>query len=223
MSDESGAAAAQAPLQARLISTLGGALITGLMRTTRFEVSNARVYEEWLRPRRAAMDVLGHGRLVPCSYHHRQHGLATLISLHRDGDYIAGVVEGWGYQVVRGSSSRGGTSALRRMVRLLRGGTPIAVTPDGPRGPRQEMKLGPLLAAQMAGVPVIPVSAGTDRAWWFEGWDRFMVPKPFSRIRLAYADPVWIPRDADEPALTRIGAELGNTLDRLTAEVDHGG
>jgi lysophospholipid acyltransferase (LPLAT)-like uncharacterized protein len=50
-----------------------------------------------------------------------------------------------------------------------------------------------------------------------------MVPKPFSRIRLAYADPVWIPRDADEPALTRIGAELGNTLDRLTAEVDHGG
>jgi lysophospholipid acyltransferase (LPLAT)-like uncharacterized protein len=129
-------------------------------------------------------------------------------------------VEKWGFQVLRGSSSRGGTKALRQMVRLLRGGTPIAVTPDGPRGPRQEMKLGPLLAAQMAGVPVIPVSAGTDRAWWFEGWDRFMVPKPFSRIRLKYGEPVRIPPDADQAEVERIAAELQAALNRLTADVD---
>lgn len=169
------------------------------------------------------MYLLWHGRLVPCSYFHRHLGLATLISLHRDGDYIAGVVERWGYQVVRGSSSRGGTSALRQMVRLLRGGTPIAVTPDGPRGPRQEMKPGPILAAQLAGVPVIPVTAGTDRGWWFTGWDRFLVPKPFSRIRLQYGAPVWIPREAGEAELGRIGTELQTTLNRLTDEVDHGG
>jgi lysophospholipid acyltransferase (LPLAT)-like uncharacterized protein len=212
--------AASIPRKARMISSLGGALITGLMRTARFEIQNPRIYEEWLRPRRAAMYVLWHGRLLPCSYRHRNCGLATLISLHRDGDYISGVVEKWGFQVLRGSSSRGGTKALRQMVRLLRGGTPIAVTPDGPRGPRQEMKLGPLLAAQMAGVPVIPVSAGTDRAWWFEGWDRFLVPKPFSRIRLKYGEPVEIPRDADEAAVGRIAVELQEALNRLTADVD---
>lgn len=218
MSESSGVPAV--PRKARLVSSLGGALITGLMRTTRFEIENGAIYEEWLRPRRAAMYVLWHGRLLPCSYHHRKCGLATLISLHRDGDYISGVVEKWGFQVLRGSSSRGGTKALRQMVRLLRSGTPIAVTPDGPRGPRQEMKLGPLLAAQMAGVPVIPVSAGTDRAWWFEGWDRFMVPKPFSRIRLKYGEPVPIPPDADEAAIERIAAELQSALNRLTSDVD---
>jgi lysophospholipid acyltransferase (LPLAT)-like uncharacterized protein len=218
MSENDGAP--EIPRKARLISSLGGGLITGLMRTTRFEIENGAIYEEWLRPRRAAMYLLWHGRLLPCSYHHRNHGLATLISLHRDGDYISGVVEKWGFQVLRGSSSRGGTKALRQMVRLLRGGIPIAVTPDGPRGPRQEMKLGPLLAAQMAGVPVIPVSAGTDRAWWFDGWDRFMVPKPFSRIRLKYGEPVRIPPDADQAEVERIAAELQAALNRLTADVD---
>jgi lysophospholipid acyltransferase (LPLAT)-like uncharacterized protein len=192
------------------------------MRTTRFETRNDHVYQEWLRPRRAAMYLLWHGRLVPCSYHHHDHGLATLISMHRDGDYIAGVVERWGYQVLRGSSSRGGTGALRQMVRLLRAGTPIAVTPDGPRGPRQEMKLGPILAAQMAGVPVITVSAGTDRGWWFEGWDRFVIPKPFSRIRLSYAEPVWVPRDLSEQGLSDLATSLETTLNRQTEEVDRG-
>jgi lysophospholipid acyltransferase (LPLAT)-like uncharacterized protein len=210
----------EVPRKARLISTLGGGLLTGLMRTTRFEIENGTIYEEWLRPRRAAMYILWHGRLLPCSYYHRDCGLATLISLHRDGDYISGVVEKWGFQVVRGSSSRGGTKALRQMVRLLRGGVPIAVTPDGPRGPRQEMKLGPLLAAQMAGVPVIPVSAGTGRAWWFEGWDRFMVPKPFSRIRLKYGEPVRIAPDAEPSAVEAVAAGLQAALNRLTAEVD---
>ena len=220
MSDKEGASAVSRT--ARIISTVGGGLLTALMRTTRFEITNERVYLEWLRPRRVAMYLLWHGRLVPCSYRHRDHGLATLISLHRDGDYIAGVVEGWGYEVIRGSSSRGGTGALRQMVRLLRRGTPIAVTPDGPRGPRQEMKLGPILAAQMAGVPLIPVSAGTDRGWWFEGWDRFVVPKPFSRIRLHYGEPVLVPRDADEAELTRIAGELQAELNRLTDAADRG-
>jgi lysophospholipid acyltransferase (LPLAT)-like uncharacterized protein len=72
----------------------------------------------------------------------------------------------------------------------------------------------------MAGVPVIPVSAGTDRAWWFEGWDRFMVPKPFSRIRLKYGEPVRIPPDADQAEVERIAAELQAALNRLTADVD---
>ncbi len=217
-----GTAMGEPSRQARVISAVGGGLLTTLMRSTRFETRNDRVYEEWLRPQRAAMYLLWHGRLVPCSYHHRDHGLATLISLHRDGDYIAGVVEGWGYQVLRGSSSRGGTGALRQMVRLLRAGTPIAVTPDGPRGPRQKMKLGPILAAQMAGVPVITVSAGTDRGWWFEGWDRFLIPKPFSRIRLTYADPVWVPRGLSESELSSFATTIEETLNRQTDEVDRG-
>ena len=214
------AGARRLPLKVRLASALGGGLLTTLMRTTRFERSGVEHYDAWIGSGRPAIYVLWHGRLIPCSYYHRDHGLATLISRHRDGDYIAEVVEGWGFRVVRGSSSRGGAAALLQMVRLLRGGVSLAVTPDGPRGPRQTMKTGPLHAAQRAGVPLIPVTAGTESAWWFEGWDRFMVPRPFARIRLAYGEPFFVPPEADEPEIARLAGELGRRLDRLTEQVD---
>lgn len=211
------------PLKVRAVSMLGGGLLTSLMRTTRYERAGTEHYDLWLARQRPAIYVLWHGRLIPCSYYHRNHRLATLISRHRDGDYIAGVVERWGYQVVRGSSSRGGAAALLQMVRLLREGTSLAITPDGPRGPRQTMKTGPLYAAQRAGVPIIPVTAGSDSAWWFEGWDRFMVPRPFARIRMIYGEPLFVPAEADGAQIERLAQELGARLDRMTEEVDRAG
>jgi lysophospholipid acyltransferase (LPLAT)-like uncharacterized protein len=121
---------------------------------------------------------------------------------------------------VRGSSSRGGAAALLQMVRLLREGVSLAVTPDGPRGPRQKMKTGPLVAAQRAGVPLIPVTAGTDSAWWFEGWDRFLVPRPFARIRMVYGQPMFVPAEADEAEVERLALELEGRLNGLTEQVD---
>lgn len=211
------------PLATRLVSRLGGGLLTALMATTRYERTGIEHYEAWIGAGRPAIYVLWHGRLLPCSHYHRDHGLATLISRHRDGDYIAGVVERWGFRVVRGSSSRGGAAALLQMVRLLRSGVSLAVTPDGPRGPRQKMKSGPLFAAQRARVPLIPVTAGTDSAWWFEGWDRFLVPRPFARIRLAYGEPMFVPEGASEPQVERLAAELEARLNRLTEQVDDDG
>lgn len=208
------------PFRTRLVSRLGGGLLTSLMRTTRFERTGTEHYDAWIGSGRTAIYVLWHGRLLPCSYYHRDHGLATLISRHRDGDYIAGVVERWGFRVVRGSSSRGGVAALLQMVRLLKGGVPLAVTPDGPRGPRQKMKSGPLIAAQRVGVPLIPVTAGTDNAWWFEGWDRFLVPKPFARIRLAYGEPMFVPAEAGEEEVGHLAEVLESRLNELTEQVD---
>lgn len=211
------------PLRTRLISTLGGGLLTGLMRTTRYERSGTEHYDAWLGSGRPAIYVLWHGRLLPCSWYHRNRGLATLISRHRDGDYIAGVVERWGFRAVRGSSSRGGAAALLQMVRLLRDGISLAVTPDGPRGPRQKMKAGPLFAAQRAGVPLIPVTAGTGSAWWFEGWDRFLVPRPYARLRLAYGEPLFVPAEAGAEEVERLAGELEARLNALTERVDGGG
>lgn len=223
MSAAGGRAEGSPPRGARLVSRVGGALLNAVMRTTRFERSGTEHYDAWIGSGRPAIYVLWHGRLLPCSYCHRHQGLATLISRHRDGDYIAGVVERWGFRVVRGSSSRGGAAALLQMVRLLKAGVPLAVTPDGPRGPRQKMKTGPLFAAQRAGVPLIPVTAGTDNAWWFEGWDRFLVPRPFARIRLAYGAPLFVPPEADEAEVERLASELEQRLDRLTEQVDADG
>lgn len=205
----------------RAAGKLGGILVDGLMRTTRFEVRGQEHYDAWWGAGKPVIFVLWHGRLLPCSYHHRHQGLATLVSKHRDGDHITGVVQGlWGFHAIRGSSSRGGTAALREIVKTLRGGRAVAITPDGPRGPRQKMKPGPLVAAQMAGVPIIPAAAGTDRAWWVGGWDRFLIPRPFARIRMMFGPPMFVPADADAAALEAAGKELEERLDAVTAQVD---
>lgn len=209
-------------LKSRAITTVGGAFLTAMLRTARWEIRGGENYIA--APDGTCVYVLWHGRLLPCSFYHRHHGLATLISQHRDGDHIAGVVERWwGFSAIRGSSSRGGTSAIREIVRTLRRGQSVAITPDGPRGPRQKMKPGPLIAAQLAGVPVIPVSAGASSGWWITGWDRFLIPKPFSRIRLIYGDPVSVPRDADELEIERLAAHLEERLNSLTVLADERG
>lgn len=208
-------------LKAEAIVGLGGATLTGLLRTARYEVSGREHYEAWWGVRKPAIFVLWHGRLLPCSYYHRHDGAATLISRHRDGDYIAGVVDRWwGFRPLRGSSSRGGSAALRQIVRVLHGGTAVAITPDGPRGPRQKMKPGPVLAAQMAGVPLIPITAGAARAWWVGGWDRFLVPKPFTRIHLVYGEPVFVSPDAGEEEIQQVQEDLERRLNDLTATAD---
>jgi lysophospholipid acyltransferase (LPLAT)-like uncharacterized protein len=208
-------------LKTRAISGIGGGLITALMRTTRVEIRGRENWDEWGGARKPAIYVLWHGRLLPCSYFRRHEELATLISQHRDGDYIAGVVEGWwGFQAIRGSSSRGGAGALREMVRTLKSGKALAITPDGPRGPRQKMKPGPVIAAQLTGAPIIPVSAGTDRAWWVEGWDRFLVPKPFSRFQMWFAEPIFVPRDSTPADIEAATLRIETRLNEVTEEVD---
>ncbi len=200
---------------------LGTAAIATLMAGVRYEVENEP--EHGLR--RDGKPLLGlcwHGHLLVFAYYHRHAGLATLISQSRDGEYIARVTERWGYTVVRGSSSRGGTGALREMVRVMRAGHSLAVTPDGPRGPRRKLKPGALLAARLSGVPVIPTAAAATRAWWLGGWDRFLVPKPLARVRLVYGEPRTIPRDADDAMLATVGLELEAELNALTARAEHG-
>lgn len=206
--------------KARLVGGLGGAALTALMRTLRWDVSGRERYDATWGAGDPVIFVLWHGRLLPCSFYHRGERLATLISQHRDGDYIAGVVESWwGFRAIRGSSTRGGSAALRAIVRTLKRGTAVAITPDGPQGPRQRMKPGPLLAAQIAGVPIIPVSA-SGTGWWLGGWDRFLIPRPFTRIRLIYGEPMVVPREADAAAITSLSDELEERLNDVTRQAD---
>lgn len=213
---------ADAGLKTRLIAGAGGGLLSTLLDTCRVEQKGTENFERFHRVGKPVVFVLWHGRLLPCTYWNRHRKLVTLVSQHRDGEYIARIVEKWGYTPVRGSSSRRAAGALRELVRHVRAGRSLAVTPDGPRGPRAVMKPGALLAAQLSGAPVIPAAGGASRAWWFGSWDRFLVPKPFARVRLAYGEPVWIPRDADEAALGEIARGVEARLNALVALVDDG-
>lgn len=192
---------------------LGTGIIAGLFLTVRVR----RVATEGLERFRAAgqpvMFVFWHGQLLPLVHGHRHEGIVVLVSEHEDGEYLSRVLHRNGFGTVRGSSSRGGTRGLRGLVRAARSGRDIGVSPDGPRGPHGHFKPGALLAAQLAGVPVVPIAVRSTAAYRLRSWDGFMVPRPFSTVTLEYLEPRHVPREATRADLDRIGAEIAADLD----------
>ena len=150
-------------------------------------------YEERWRPlyesRRAHVYLVWHEVLLPLLWHHRGQGVAIVVSEAREGQYLADFAMSLGYRTVRGSSTRGAARALLGAVRELEEGHAVAFTPDGPRGPRRELKPGVVAAAQRAGAVIIPVHARASRAWRLNSWDRFMIPKPAARVTVTYGRP----------------------------------
>ena len=152
-----------------------------------------------------------HTFILPASLHIRGEGYTIMISEHRDGELIARVQELWGNRAVRGSTSRGAGRALLGMVRILQDGQNGLITPDGPRGPAGVAQPGALMASQRAGVPILAVRCEVSRAWRLKSWDRFMVPKPFARVRVIYSDP-WIAPDSSEESQRELARLLGPAL-----------
>lgn len=203
-----------------LAGTVGGLVLEALLGTVRYDVEGADHYRQYVDAGQPVIFVLWHGRLLPLAHFHRNQGLIALVSRSQDGEYITRLLERWGFRCVRGSSSRGGSSALRQLVRTARDGHSLTITPDGPRGPMQQMKRGALVAAQITGLPVIPAVSGADRAWRLGSWDRFLIPKPFARVRVAYGEPHFVPRDGGEEALIASSRSVEASLNQLIAAVD---
>lgn len=191
---------------------LGAGLVGALFATTRAERIGRDHYERYREMGQPVMFVFWHGQLLPLVHYHRHEAIVVLVSEHEDGEYITRVIERNGFETVRGSSTRGGTKGLKGLVRAAREGHDLGVTPDGPRGPRGEFKPGALLAAQMAGLPVVPISVRASSGWRFRSWDGFLVPKPLARITIEYHPPRQVPRDADREELARMAEEIGAAL-----------
>lgn len=147
---------------------------------------------------------LWHGQLLPLAFYLRNLGMSVLVSEHRDGEIIAQILERMGYTMIRGSSTRGGARALVEMIKALRGGIAVCITPDGPKGPARTFAPGAAVAAQRAGVPITTMYVTVERAWTLKSWDRFMIPKPFARVVLHFGAPTMVregtPTDAAEDA-----------------------
>ncbi len=166
-----------------------GPLVSLLARTWRIGIIGEERWRKVEESGRPHVFLLWHDALLPLLWRHRGHGITIVVSEARDGRYLAEYALRLGYREARGSTTRGGVRALLGAVRALREGGAAAFTPDGPRGPRRVFKGGGLLAAQRGGALVVPLHAGADRAWRLRSWDRFLIPKPFARVRIAYAEP----------------------------------
>lgn len=184
-----------------------------LAATWRTRVINGHHVRELRQARRPLIFVFWHGEMLPLLWQHRNEGVAILISQHKDGELIARVAAALGYRAVRGSTSRGGERALLGLVRELRDGHDVAVTPDGPRGPARRFAPGAAIAAHRAGAPLMPLAASASSAWRLRSWDRFLIPKPFARVTVAYVTPAEVTTES-----ARAAAEDVERLERLIDE-----
>ena len=155
-----------------------------------------------------------HAHLLPLAWLHRGSRTSLVVSHHRDGRRFATAARSWGYDIIDGSSTRGGTKALREMVRVLRSGGEVALTPDGPRGPVRAVKGGLISAAKLAGVPILPVGARVSAAWRLRSWDGLVIPKPFAMVQIVYGPPILVERDS--PSIESDGERLRVRLDALS-------
>ena len=175
-------------------------LIGGLARTWRYRIVNEATMLRLRSENTPILFTLWHGQMLPLLWHHRDQGVAVLVSEHKDGEVIARILDWMGYALIRGSTSRGAGRALLGIVRTLKEGHDVAVTPDGPRGPRHKFAPGSVVAANRAGAPILPAVAHIDRFWQLSTWDGFIIPKPFARITIAYGTPTVVsaetPREA---------------------------
>ena len=172
------------------VARIAPLFLRGLGATWRFEATLPEGASDVLERRRAVVIALWHEELLPILWQHRGLGISAVVSVARDGQYLADAAGRMGYDLIRGSSRRGAAQALLGALRALEERRSVAFTPDGPIGPRRVAKAGAVAAAQRAGVPIVPIRAEVARAWRFRSWDRFVLPKPFSRIRIRYGTPI---------------------------------
>ena len=199
-----------------LISTIGSLIVRLIGCTLRPSFSCETGSE--VEPRSGAcIYCFWHRCILPATYIFRNVNIAVMTSRSFDGEYIARIIQHFGFIPVRGSSSRGALSALRGMQRVLEKGYKVAFTIDGPRGPRFVAKSGPVLLSRNSGIDVVAFYIAPERAWVLNTWDKLIIPKPFSKIHVVWSSPVKVPPGAD---LHGVVAEMQAALERVQKKAE---
>jgi lysophospholipid acyltransferase (LPLAT)-like uncharacterized protein len=159
---------------------------------------------------------------LPADVYFRHSRAVLLISQSFDGELIARTAGIFGYDAVRGSSSRGAREGLLGLVHVIDAGRTAIFTADGPRGPIYQTKMGPIKLAQMTGAPINAFHLEPERAWVMRSWDRFLVPKPFTRICVSWARPTYVPADLAADQFEHMREQLNAAIERARKRaLDH--
>lgn len=201
-----------------LIPPVAAALIRALYATLRVRHAGNGAIEALNREGKRYVYCFWHGQILLMMYARFARPAMVMISRHRDGELIAATARSFGIDAARGSTTRGGSAALRRMVRAAGEGMVIGFTPDGPRGPRHSVQPGVVRAAQLAQIPIVPAALIAPRKKRIASWDRFEIPFPFSRVLYLYGDPVSVPRDLSPEEFESARAALERTMVALVEE-----
>jgi lysophospholipid acyltransferase (LPLAT)-like uncharacterized protein len=198
--------------QVAAIAGLGYPLLSALGRTYRWRVEGMSHLDAIHASGRQPVMAFWHGRILPATVYFRDRGIVVITSENFDGEWIARIIERFGYGTARGSTTRGGRKAMLQLVRDMAAGKPAGFTVDGPRGPARVSQPGAVWLAKLTGNPVLPFHLEASTAWTMRSWDRTQVPKPFSTVTLVIGEPLEVAGDASAAALEAARAELDARL-----------
>ena len=203
--------------QVAAIAGLGYPLINALGHTLRWRVEGLQHLDSILASGRQPVMAFWHGRILPATYYFRRRGIVVITSENFDGEWIARIIERFGYGTARGSTSRGGKKAMLQLVRDMRTGRAAGFTLDGPRGPARVAQAGAVWLASATGNPVLPFHFEASSHWSLRSWDSTQIPKPFSTIALVVGEPLEIPNEVSGEVLEQARQELERRLSLLEA------
>jgi len=193
------------------IAALGYPFLRALGSTWKWKVSGAEhvdaIHARGLHP----IHSFWHGRIFPATIYFQRRGIVVITSENYDGEWIARIIQKFGYGTARGSTSRGGPKALLQLVREVKS-KGVAFTLDGPRGPAEIAQPGAVWLSKATGNPLLPFHADAASSWTLGSWDRTQIPKPFTTVAMAIREPIYVSRDADDRALDEARAALETSL-----------
>ena len=198
----------------RIIITLGYWFIRLIGPTLRVCVSREEGAQQTIDQRPLIVS-FWHACQIPATYICRNIGVRVMSSNSYDGEYMGRIIRKFGFVAVKGSSSRNAVRAVLGLRRALQEGWTVAFTLDGPRGPRYQVKPGPVALARSSGVSMSMFHMAVDRAWVLNTWDRLIITKPFSRVLMRFGKLIPVPSDAADQDLVRYQQELQDSLDRV--------
>ncbi len=190
-------------------------------KTLKIKRVNAEQFDELKRSGKNVVVAFWHGSMFVGWFLHRPQGnwsISALVSQSTDGEFLSTILERWNYKMIRGSSHIGGKEAMQLMVDEVEKGNSLAITPDGPRGPRHEMKMGAVRVAQQTGVPLIVVGISASTKKQLRSWDKFDVPRPFSSVVAKYSEPIIVPKELSNESLDEFKLKMQNLQKKLTDE-----
>jgi lysophospholipid acyltransferase (LPLAT)-like uncharacterized protein len=202
-------------VEAAVIASLGYRAVAVLGATLRWRAEGQEHFDAAIRSGPQPIMAFWHGRILPATYYFRRRGIVVITSENFDGEWIAGIIERFGYGTARGSTSKGGRRALLQLRRDLGAGRPAAFTIDGPRGPARVAQPGAIWLSKSTGHPVIPFHIEADRYWTLNSWDRTQIPKPYATVSIAIGEPFHVSPDVDQAGIEAARKELEARLEWL--------
>ncbi len=207
-------------LRWKAIGILGRALLRVWAGTCRIAVVGDQEYKRLRREGKPVILLIWHGRLILAPYFFRKRGIAALVSPSQDGEIIARIASGWGFRILRGSSSHAVVRAWNEMKKELQQGGELIIIPDGPKGPGRFLKPGCLKLAQETGAFLVPFSFSASRKRFLGSWDNFLLFYPFSRVVAVFGQPLRVTASLDEEGFEKERRKLEGLLSELDTAAD---